>query len=119
MSCTYRRTVGALLAAILVTQSAGCTTGRVNQRVAYWSKTTAERLPPGSTLQDAKNLFSAAGLEFVCCVSAGPDLKRSWYAREPRDGRFLWTVYDVVVLVQVTPDDRIAHLEVQRWGVGL
>jgi hypothetical protein len=65
MSRTYRRMVGGLLWISLTTCFVGCTMGRVNQRLAYWSKTTAEKLPSGSTLQDAKDLFSKAGLKYA------------------------------------------------------
>lgn len=115
---TYRRAICGLLLTLCVPWSAGCTIGRANQRVAYWLRTTAERLPPGSTLQEAKDLFSGAGLKLVCCVSAEPNLKWSWYAAERDIGRLLWMRYSVVVLVEVVPDDRVAHVEVERWGLG-
>jgi hypothetical protein len=114
----YRSAIGGLLLTLCAFCSTACTIGRVNQRVDYWSKTVAERLPPGSTLQDAKDLFSRAGLKFVCCVSAEPSLKRSWYATERDVGRLLWMRYSVAVLVEVAPDDRVAHVEVERWGLG-
>lgn len=119
MSRSYQRAFGGLLSILLATCSAGCTIGRVNQRLAYWSKTTEEKLPPSSTLQDAKDLFSNAGLKFICCVSAEPNLKRSWYATERKVGRLLWMEYSVVVLVQVEPDDRVVQVRVERWDVGL
>jgi hypothetical protein len=115
---TYRRAICGLLLTLCALCSTGCTIGRANQRVAYWLKTTAERLPPGSTLQEAKDLFSGAGLKLVCCVSAEPNLKRSWYATERNVGRLLWMRYSVAVLVEVAPDDRVALVEVERWGLG-
>jgi hypothetical protein len=69
-------------------------------------------------LQDAKDLFSKAGLKFVCCVSAEPGLKRSWCATERKVGRLLWMEYSVAVLVEIAPDDRVVQVQVQRWGVG-
>jgi hypothetical protein len=116
---TSRPALALLMIAVLATVSGGCTIGRVNERVAYWSKTTAQKLPPGSTLQDAKDLFAAAGLTFVCCVSAEPDLKPSWYAMERNVGRYFIVEYSVAVLVEVSPDDRILRVGVERWGVGL
>jgi hypothetical protein len=65
-----------------------------------------------------KGLFSLAGLRFVCCVSAEPLLMRSWYATERNVGRFLLMEYSVAVLVEVIADDRVAKVQVQRWGLG-
>jgi hypothetical protein len=119
MSRKYSPALAPLLIGVVAIALGGCTIGRVNERVAYWSRTTAEKLPPGSTLQDAKDLFAAAGLEFVCCVSAEPQLKPSWYAMERNVGRYFIVEYSVAVLVEVSPDDRVVRVDVERWGVGL
>jgi hypothetical protein len=36
--------------------AAGCSTGRVDERVAYWSKITSDKVPSGSTLENAQIL---------------------------------------------------------------
>jgi hypothetical protein len=110
---------GAKLALIaLALMAAGCSTGRVNERVAYWTKITADQVPPGSTLDAARSVLSAGGLQLQCCVS-GPDNKQSYFGMEKDVGRFFFTVYSVAVIVNFSRDNLVKDARVERWGVGL
>jgi hypothetical protein len=98
--------------------AAGCSTWRVNERVAYWSKITADQVPSGSTLENAQTVLAAHGLPLRCCVS-GPDNKQSYFASDKNVGRFFFTEYSVVVIVNVSRDGHVEDARVERWGVGL
>jgi hypothetical protein len=98
--------------------AAGCSTGRVNERVAYWSKITADEVHAGSTLEHAQTVLASHGLPLRCCVS-GPDNKQSYFALENNVGRFFLTEYSVVVIVNASKDGRMEDARVERWGVGL
>jgi hypothetical protein len=98
--------------------AASCSTGRVNERVAYWTTITAEQVRPGSTLDAAQGVLSAHGLQLQCCVS-GPDNKQSYFALEKDVGRFFFTVYSVAVIVNISRDNLVEEARVERWGVGL
>jgi hypothetical protein len=95
-----------------------CSFGRVTDRMDFWSAATSAHLPPGTPLTDAKNFFSSQGLELKCCVR-GPDIDNAYFARERKVGRSLLVEYDVAILVDVSKDERIERVRVQRWGVGL
>ncbi|MRV76003.1 hypothetical protein GJ700_30245 [Duganella sp. FT92W] len=112
---TNLRIVSAVVSVLLL---AGCSMARVYEREQYWTETTAARLPTGTPLADAKALFAANGLELKCCVS-GPEMTKAFYASERNVGRALIVEYDVVVVVDVSKDDRVEQVRVQRWGVGL
>ena len=96
----------------------GCSMGKVNERVAYWTKITADQVPPGSTLEKAQSVLSAHGLQLRCCVS-GPDNKQSYFASEKDVGRFFFTEYSVVVIVNFSRDNNVEDARVERWGLGL
>jgi hypothetical protein len=98
--------------------AAGCSTGRVNERVAYWSKIITEQVRPGTTLEAAQSALSAHGLQLQCCVS-GPDNKRSFFASEKDVGRLFFTEYSVVVIVNISRDNLVEDARVERWGVGM
>jgi len=112
------RTGVALMVIASALMGVGCSTGRVNERVAYWTKITADQVPPGITLERAKTILSARGLQLQCCVS-GPDNKRSYFASEKDVGRFYFTEYSVVVIVNISQDNLVEDARVERWGVGL
>jgi hypothetical protein len=97
---------------------AGCSTRRVDERVAYWTKVTADQVPRGSTLENAHSVLSAHGLQLNCCVS-GPDNNQSYFASEKGVGRFFFTEYSVVVIVNVSHEGHVEDARVERWGVGL
>jgi len=84
----------------------------------YWTNETSRNLPPGSTLKQAEEFFSARGLRLSCCIS-GPDIKDAYVATERNVGRVLWTEYDVSIIVDVEKDGRVERTRVLRWGVGL
>jgi len=98
--------------------AAGCSTGRVDERVDYWSKITSDKVPSGSTLENAQTVLAAHGLQLRCCVS-GLDNKQSYFAPEKNVGRFFFTEYSVVVIVNVSHDGHVENVKVERWGVGL
>lgn len=96
----------------------GCSMDRVHEREQYWAVTTRANLPAGTPLENAKSFFAANGLELKCCVT-GPEMTNAYYASERNVGRELITEYDVVVIVDVSKDDRVERVRVQHWGVGL
>lgn len=115
MSRLFGRTLPVLALALLL---AACTGYRVDQRVAYWRAETAAHLPPGTTKPEAEAFFAARGVVLNCCVS---ERKEQWLhvARERDVGSQLWMTYDVVVLVEFSPQQAVTRVNVQRWGVGL
>ena len=96
----------------------GCTTYRVDERQAYWEGEIRKNLPSGVSLDEAKQFFSARGLDLHCCVS-GPGMENSHLALERNVGQFLWTEYDIAVVVDISKAQRVEKTRVLRWGVGL
>jgi hypothetical protein len=96
-----------------------CTTGRVATRLSYWTSETRDHLPIGTKLPDAERFFEARGLQLRCCVSAEPDLPKSYFAVEHDVGRLLWMQYNVAVLVRISDAGQVESVRVQRWGLGL
>lgn len=113
MRCVRRG--GVILVAVLL---AGCSTARVDERMSYWRTQTAAQLPAGTPKAQASAFFESRGVPLKCCVS---ERRNQWlhFAAERGVGRSLWTTYDVVVLVELSADDRVTDIRVQRWGVGL
>lgn len=112
-----RRVLLAMAVMVLALTSAGCTTYKVDQRIAYWQAEVAQGLPMGALKADAEAFFAARGTPLICCVrSEGP-----WYhmATERNVGRAIIMEYDVAVLVEIGDDQRVRSVRVQRWGVGL
>lgn len=95
----------------------GCSTSRVDERIAYWKTETTVHLPIGATKQQAEEFFSGRGASLKCCVRQppGPDYH---YVLERNLGRTLWTRYDVVVLVQFSAENKVADVKFNRWGIG-
>jgi hypothetical protein len=108
----------AVIATVLTYAISGCSVSRVDNRVDYWQSISQTKLLPGTPLSEAQELFKAHGLELRCCTS-GPNIKNAYTAIERNVGRKLLVEYDVVVLVDVSPDQKIERVRVQRWGVGL
>jgi hypothetical protein len=104
---------------MLLALVAGCTLGRVNERMAYWDAETRQHLPPGTTLSEAQHFFATRGLTLACCVSGPPGAASYHFAKERKVGRFLFTEYDVAVLVALSPSQQVEAVRVERWGVGL
>ena len=96
----------------------GCSTGRANSRVEYWVEQTRDHLPVGTRLVDAERFFAARGLKLKCCMS-GPDIDNAYSAMERNAGRFVFTEYSVLIVVDVSPDGLVNRVRVQRIGVGL
>ena len=97
----------------------GCSLGRVNDRMTYWTSEANSHLPAGTSLDDAQRFFETHGLHLRCCVSGPPGAARYYYATERKVGRFFFTEYDVAVLVALTPARSVESVRVERWGVGL
>ncbi len=96
---------------------ASCSSSRVDERMTYWSKVISNQVPSGSTIESARSVLATHGLSLTCCVS-GPDEKQSYFAVEKRVGRFLFTEYDVAVIINVSKDNHVADARVEKWGVG-
>ena len=107
-----------LAATCLALIVASCTSSRVDERMTYWSKVVANQVRAGSTIEGAKSVIAAQGLTLTCCVS-GPDNKQSYFALEKHVGRFLFTEYDIAVIVNVSNDNHVTDARVERWGLGL
>jgi hypothetical protein len=97
----------------------GCTTGHVAKRLSYWTSETRDHLPIGTDLPDAERFFETRGVRLRCCVSAEPDVPKSYFAVERDVGRLLWTQYSVAVLVRISATGQVENVRVERWGVGL
>ncbi len=95
-----------------------CSTGRVNSRVEYWVEQTRDHLPVGTRLADAESFFASRDLTLRCCMS-GPDIEHAYSATERNVGRFAFTEYSVLIVVDVSPDGLVNRVRVQRIGVGL
>jgi len=95
-----------------------CTIGRVNERVSYWTKETTAHVPVGASIEDAKAFFASRGLETRCCTS-GFDSAPAITATERDVGRFVFTEYSVLIVVDMTSDRRVSGVRVFRIGVGL
>jgi len=118
MTIRFRSVVVTVFVIALLVGLSGCSTALVDERIAYWSTSAKESLPPGTTLQEAKNFFASKGLELRCCVS-GPDITDAYFTSERKVGRNFFVEYDVAIIVDITQDQRVERIRVQRWGVGL
>ena len=107
-----------LLWTLWVSVIAGCTVGRADARVAYWTEETRVHIPVGTRIEDAQAFFASRGLELRCCTS-GPDIDRAYSAMERNTGRFVWTEYSALIVVDVASDRRVSRVRVLRIGVGL
>jgi hypothetical protein len=112
------RPLWALGCCLSIAAFAGCTVGRANARVAYWTEETRVHVPVGSRIEDAQAFFASRGLDLRCCTS-GPDINEAYSATERNIGRFAWTEYSALIVVDVAPDRRVSHVRVLRTGVGL
>jgi len=75
-------------------------------------------LPAGTSLTDAEQFFASRGLSLKCCVQAPPG-PQYHFALERKVGYFVFTQYDVAILVAVDGTQHIKDAHVERWGVGL
>jgi hypothetical protein len=69
-------------------------------------------------LKDAEAFFAARRVKLTCCMS-GPDIDNAYSARERDVGRFVFTEYSVLIVVDVAPDGLLKQVRVLRIGVGL
>jgi hypothetical protein len=97
---------------------AGCTVNHANVRVAYWTEEARLHVPVGSRIEDAQAFFASRGLQLRCCMS-GPDIDQAYSATERNIGRFAWTEYSALIVVDASPDHRVSRVRVLRVGVGL
>ena len=112
-----KRIPGVLAALVVGGVVTGCATARVDERIAYWNTEVAANLPIGASRQQAEGFFASRGTALKCCVTP-PNGKNYSLAFEHKVGRMLWMEYDVAVLVLFAPDDKVAEVSVERWGVG-
>jgi hypothetical protein len=115
---TCRVGIIAALCAAGALMMSGCTMGRVNSRVAYWQRQTDIHIPVGTTLGDAQGFFASQGLQLRCCTS-GRDIHEAYSANERNVGRFFFTEYSVMIVVDVSTNQTIDRVRVFRVGVGL
>jgi hypothetical protein len=87
--------------------------------MSYWDAETHAHLPAGTSLADAEQFFATRGLTLACCVSGPPGASKYYAATERKVGRFLFTEYDVAILVALSGTQRVESVRVERWGVGL
>jgi hypothetical protein len=97
---------------------AGCSIGRADSRIAYWQAETQAHLPVGTRVEDAQAFFASRGLHLQCCMS-GPNIENAYSATEKNIGRLGWTEYSALIVVDVSPDQRVSKVRVLRIGVGL
>ena len=109
------RMLGWYLLALVQT---GCTVNHANARVAYWTEETRLHVPVGSRIEDAQGFFASRGRTLRCCMS-GPDIDQAYSAMERDIGRFAWTEYSALIVVDASPDNRVSRVRVLRVGVGL
>jgi hypothetical protein len=107
-----------LVCALLATTIAGCSVGRANRRISYWTKETAAHIPPGTSLEDAQAFFASHGLNLRCCDS-DDEFDHPYFAMERHIGQFFLLEYDAIITVEITPDRRVGRVHVTRIGVGL
>jgi hypothetical protein len=115
---THARAAAAALVCLSACLLLGCSMGRVHSRVQYWVGQTREHLPPGTPLKDAESFFAARGVKLRCCMS-GPDIDNAYSATERDVGRFVFTEYSVLIVVDVAPDGLLRQVRVLRIGLGL
>lgn len=96
----------------------GCTTFRVDERQAYWESEIKKNLPSGASLEEAKQFFFKRGLDLHCCMS-GPGMNNAHLALERKVGQFLWTEYDIAIVVDISKAQHVEKVRVMRWGIGL
>lgn len=108
-------TLGLILAGLAIT---GCTVGRADARVSYWIGETRVHVPIGTRIEDAQAFFASRGLELRCCTS-GPGIEQAYSAVERNIGRFVWTEYSALIVVDVSQAGRVTRTRVLRVGAGL
>ncbi len=106
-----------LVYALLAATIAGCSVGRANRRISYWTKETAAHIPVGIPISDAKAFLASRGLDLRCCMSGG-DIDDAYWATERHIGQFIWIEYNAEIVIDVTPDQRVSRVRVFRTGVG-
>jgi hypothetical protein len=108
-------TLGFCLSVLTIT---GCTVGRANAKVSYWTEEAREHVPIGTRIENAQAFFASRGLQLRCCTS-GPDIDQAYSTMERNIGHFVWTEYSALIVVDVAPDHRVSRVRVLRVGVGL
>lgn len=102
---------------LLLMPMVGCSAGRADARVAYWTEQARLHMPTGIPVGEAQAFLAAHGLQLRCCMS-GPGIDKAYSAMDPDVGRFGWIEYSALIVVDVTPDRRVDRVRVVRVGVG-
>jgi hypothetical protein len=97
---------------------AGCSVSRADARISYWTKETQIHVPLGIQIAAAQAFFASHGMELRCCMS-GPDIEHAYSATERDIGRFVWTEYSALIVVDVSADRRVNRVRMLRVGVAL
>lgn len=95
-----------------------CSHHQVEQRRTYWHAETTRFLPAGTPLEAAHAFFQQRGLQLICCLNQLNGAPPVHYATELEVGQMLLMRYDLAILVETTPDQRVSKVTVQRWGIG-
>lgn len=95
-----------------------CSTAAVSTRMQYWRDEIKLQLPIGTSKPQAEEFFAKRGVELICCVSMSRE-KKFHYVSERKVGSSLLMDYDVVVLLEISPEGAVTSVSVQSWGVGL
>lgn len=104
--------------AVLLSLTA-CAHRTVAERTDYWRSETAQSLPVGASLEAARAFFEQRGLKLVCCMNQLNGTPPKHYALEREVEHSFLMRYDVAILVEITPDQHVAAISVQQWGIGL
>jgi len=103
---------------LLLQLISGCSAGRADARVSYWMQEAQLHVPVGTPIADAIAFFASRGLALTCCMS-GPDIEQAYSAMERDVGRFAWTEYSALIVVDVSREQRVRRVRVLRVGMGL
>ncbi|MBC3874838.1 hypothetical protein [Undibacterium flavidum] len=95
-----------------------CSTAAVNTRMQYWRDEVKLQLPIGTSKRHAEEFFATRGVKLICCVSMSHD-KKFHYINERKVASSLLMDYDVVVLLEISPEETVTSVSVQSWGIGL
>jgi len=105
------------MACLFLTPIVGCSIGRANARVAYWTEQARLHIPAGTPIAAAASFLATRGLQLRCCMS-GPGIDRAYSATDRNIGRFGWIEYSTLIVVDVSSDQRVNRVRVLRIGVG-
>ena len=108
----------AVMWCLIALAATGCSVDHADARISYWTKEAQINVPVGTPIGTAQAFFASRGLELRCCMS-GPDIEHAYSAMERDIGRFIWTEYSALIVVDVSAEQRVNRVRVLRVGVGL